>query len=333
MTDPRAPENLSALLDGELDPDEVEAVERALREDPALRAELHALQGAMEFTREHGPVEPPAGFAERLNARIDAELAPPSLFERLRDALRQLPWEGLALAAAGALVLFFVQSAPQQTPATTGAEDAGVDAVAQGRPAVGVEGAPALAPAAAPSPPPAAVAQGPDAGPTVATPDAVAQARPRSNPSLRLPDPAPSDAASEAGLDGLASAELSAAAPADPTRGSLGAGGQRGLDAAMSYRLRASDKRVLSQLSELARLNGGQLIDASTGEAMDLRAFDSATQAQVVMRVRADRVTAATTALRRLGELQYLARRDDLLYGSGAVDVAIDVQLSEGSPR
>lgn len=332
MTDPRAPENLSALLDGELDPDEVEAVERALREDPALRAELHALQGAMEFTRTHGPVEPPAGFAERLNARIDAELAPPSLWERLRDALRQLPWEGLALAAAGALVLFFVQSAPKQTPATTGGEDVGVDAVAQGRPELGVEGAPALAPAAAPSPPPTAVAQGPEAGPTVATPDAVAQARPRSNPSLRLPDPAPSDAASESGQDGLASAE-GVAAPADPTRGGLGAGGQRGLDAAMSYRLRASDKRVLSQLSELARLNGGQLIDASTGEAMDLRALDGATQAQVVMRVRADRVTAATTALRRLGELDYLARRDDLLYGSGAVDVAIDVQLSEGSPR
>ncbi|MCK6524051.1 hypothetical protein L6R49_21800, partial [Myxococcota bacterium] len=176
-------------------------------------------------------------------------------------------------------------------------------------------------------------AAAPNAPPAVASPDAVAQARPRSNPSLRLPDPTFDAAASESGQDGLASAELSAAAPPDPGRGAVADGAVRGLDAAMSYRLRATDKRVLSQLNELARLHGGQLIDASTGEAMDLRAFDEASQAQVVMRVRADRVTAATTALRRLGQLDYLARRDDLLYGAGTVDVAIDVQLSEGSAR
>ena len=198
-------------------------------------------------------------------------------------------------------------------------------------PALGAGGAPALAPAAAPSPP--TVAQGPAAADPVVTPDAVAQARPRSNPSLRLPEPALGGAASESGQDGLASAELAAAAPPDPARGSLGAGGQRGLDAAMSYRLRASDKRVLSQLSELARLHGGQLIDPTTGEGMDVRALDDASQAQVIMRVRADRVTAATTALRRLGQLDYLARRDDLLYGAGTVDVAIDLQLSEETPR
>jgi anti-sigma factor RsiW len=97
--DPPSPrELLSAYLDGELDAPEVTAVERYLAGSADGRADLEALTAVRLSIRDLGPVEPPAGFFERLldeGADDEAAIAPAP------SPLRAVPAGAAAIAADG----------------------------------------------------------------------------------------------------------------------------------------------------------------------------------------------------------------------------------------
>ena len=98
---PGSDEALSAYLLGELDGPEAEAFERRLSAEPALRAGLDALAGALVALGGVDDVAEPEGFAARLDARLDAERAVPDLNARRR---RQR-WSAVLTAAAGVVVM------------------------------------------------------------------------------------------------------------------------------------------------------------------------------------------------------------------------------------
>lgn len=120
--------NLSAYLDDELGPAEVETLDAALAADPGLRAQLLQLQSVARFLGEHGQVAAPEGFHERLMERVAAEHPPPSAWAWLRQPLG-LRLEGWLVAAAAVAALLLVL---QQGPAPSGTD---VDAWSDGPPA------------------------------------------------------------------------------------------------------------------------------------------------------------------------------------------------------
>ncbi|MCB9664591.1 MAG: sigma-E factor negative regulatory protein [Alphaproteobacteria bacterium] len=124
--DPR----LSALLDDALDRDEAEAVQAALRSDPALADELARVRRARDALRRHGHLAAPEGFADAVLDRLDEVEAPPAPGWR---------WQGWALAAAAALVLWVALPTAPEAPApeVSAASDGAVGAAS-------LEGAPAV---------------------------------------------------------------------------------------------------------------------------------------------------------------------------------------------
>jgi anti-sigma factor RsiW len=55
MSDSTLHDQLSAYLDGELSHAEAAEIAQRLQADPALRAELEAVRGAVSLLRTHGP--------------------------------------------------------------------------------------------------------------------------------------------------------------------------------------------------------------------------------------------------------------------------------------
>lgn len=117
--DPLPGERLSAWLDGELSDAEQRELEAELARDPALRADLEALEGVVRLVREEAPTVAPPGFHQRVMARA-AELEParPGFFVVVASWLRR--WEAIALAgvavAALLLALPFASSPEAPTP-------------------------------------------------------------------------------------------------------------------------------------------------------------------------------------------------------------------------
>lgn len=110
MTDhdlPRDGERLSAYLAGELDGTDAAELELRLARDPDLAAELEDMRALLEGLARLDDVEPPAGFADRLEARLAQEraggAAPASLdVARVRrDERRRRRWPALGAVAAG----------------------------------------------------------------------------------------------------------------------------------------------------------------------------------------------------------------------------------------
>jgi len=91
------PEDLIAYLDGELEGDAHERVERALRDDSALSAEADLLRRSGEMIRDLPRVEASSGFGDRVARATSAERAAP------RGGLRRL--FAVRYAAAAVLVL------------------------------------------------------------------------------------------------------------------------------------------------------------------------------------------------------------------------------------
>jgi hypothetical protein len=101
--DPGSDEALSAYLAGELDERAAAAVAARLAADPALARRLDTLAAALVALGGVDDIEPPAGYADRLRARFDAEGAAADLDARRRAASRR--WSAVATAAAAAAVL------------------------------------------------------------------------------------------------------------------------------------------------------------------------------------------------------------------------------------
>jgi len=69
VTDPSHPD-LSAWLDGALDPAEAERVAEAVRTDPATAHVATQLRQAREHMRRQGPARAPTGFADRVLSKL-----------------------------------------------------------------------------------------------------------------------------------------------------------------------------------------------------------------------------------------------------------------------
>lgn len=103
--------DLSALIDGELPPDQARFLLKRLGNDPALRATWERWQLASACLR-RGEMRPmPAGFADRVTAALDAEPVPRA--SRLPQALR---WAGGGAVAASVALAALLAVSPDPAP-------------------------------------------------------------------------------------------------------------------------------------------------------------------------------------------------------------------------
>ncbi len=107
-TNPGPDERLSAWLDGELSPEEQRELEAEFARDPALRADLDALESVVRLVREEAPTVAPPGFHQRVMARVadEAEAAPVGLVAWVSGWFRR--WEAIALVGAAVAALLLV---------------------------------------------------------------------------------------------------------------------------------------------------------------------------------------------------------------------------------
>lgn len=115
-----AHDDLSAYLDGELDPTERSDLESRLASDPALRAELEELEAAVSFLRTHGTAQAPDDFLESVLAQVADEPVPSKPWWAFLRRPFGLPVSGLAVAMAAVVVaVLAVQSGPEPQLGTT----------------------------------------------------------------------------------------------------------------------------------------------------------------------------------------------------------------------
>ncbi len=134
---------LSALMDGDLPPDEARFLLRRLQHDGELNACWERWQLCGDALRGRAQAPAPAGFAGRVAAAIAAETQVTVVAPAVRPRRMLARWGGGALAASVALVALFV--ARQQAPE----ENVEVPAVASQAPAVAPAETPVEAPAVA----------------------------------------------------------------------------------------------------------------------------------------------------------------------------------------
>jgi hypothetical protein len=313
MTQPAANVQLSAFLDGELDDQEVSAVEAALQTDPDLRAELDRLKSVQHLLRAHGPVRAPEGFAARVIARVEDEVAPAPWWRRPMG----FPLEGVLVAAAAALVLFIaipgqeaevndpgtapgqgVSEAPVQPAATAKASnDAGNKAPALG------EGGADLTPKATQGALPANLDDG------VAVVDA---------PELAGTSEAPADeTAAQMGAADVAqkAAPVTGATP----KASMG-------NAGYEYTIYSSESDVLLALQRVAGQYQGTVLD-ERGQATRTTALTN-WETQLYVELPAEQVSAFLRQLEALGQVQSVAT-DDLISGAN-LRVPITIKRTQG---
>lgn len=130
------PELLSAFLDGELEPADRQAVERALASDARLRQTLESLRTVTLAVRRTVQAEADRadfrGLADRVLARVPRS---PSFVERLWS--RWLPAGGLLVAAAAAAVFLLRPTAvPPPTPQGVVVQSATAEGPAEVQPVV-----------------------------------------------------------------------------------------------------------------------------------------------------------------------------------------------------
>lgn len=138
-------QQMSALMDGELAPDQARFLMRRMSEDDALNDTWERWQLCGDVLRGRAQAPAPQGFAERVAAAIAEQSVQPAANHQdfRRSGNRVLRWGGGAIAAAVALVAVFMAGQQSSRPAATAST-------------------PALASAAAPAP--------------ISTPDTVAPA-------------------------------------------------------------------------------------------------------------------------------------------------------------
>ena len=131
-------QQLSALVDGELQPDQARFLLRRLEHDSDLAGCWDRWQLCGEVLRGHAQAPAPTGFAERITALIAVESVQPAAnagSARSRGLLAR--WGGGALAASvAAIALFMVrQQVPDEVPAQAAPTVAG-QSPGDGRPMV-----------------------------------------------------------------------------------------------------------------------------------------------------------------------------------------------------
>jgi negative regulator of sigma E activity len=140
-------QQMSALMDGELAPDQARFLMRRMREDDALNDTWERWQLCGDVLRGRAQAPAPQGFAERVAAAIAEQAVQPAANQEFRrPGSRLLRWGGGAIAASVALVALFM--AGQQTKPATSAPASELARVA---PAPGKPGLPATPVAQAPA--------------------------------------------------------------------------------------------------------------------------------------------------------------------------------------
>ncbi len=128
MTRATASEQLSAWIDGELTDAEAAELEAELARDPTLRAELAELEAVVRTLHDEGPVQAPAGFRERVLARVEREHPARGRFAEWIRRPFGVPLEGWTLAAAAVAVLILtVLPALRRAPDPIGGEPAAIE--------------------------------------------------------------------------------------------------------------------------------------------------------------------------------------------------------------
>lgn len=114
-------ETLSALLDGECSPAELDLVLKRLDQDPALRARFSRMSFAQQLLRGVGVRPVPADFADRVMAALPARTSRATVLPR--RAMAWQPLAGLAAAAAvGGVAVLAAQPRPAAAPPAPMAE-------------------------------------------------------------------------------------------------------------------------------------------------------------------------------------------------------------------
>ena len=115
-------QQLSALMDGNLPPDEARFLLRRLQHDDELTGCWERWQLCGDVLRGQAQAPAPAGFADRVAAAIAAEAVQPvAQANPARSSNRLAKWGGGALAASVAMVALFMvrQQIPDETPVVT----------------------------------------------------------------------------------------------------------------------------------------------------------------------------------------------------------------------
>jgi negative regulator of sigma E activity len=155
-------QQMSALMDGELAPDQARFLMRRMAEDEGLNDTWERWQLCGDVLRGRAQAPAPQGFAERVAAAIAEQSVQPAANQEFRrPGNRLLRWGGGAIAASVALVALFM--AGQQTKPSATAPSSPLASVAPASSDVGVPAMPA-----APTQSPAADADAALAGTAVA---------------------------------------------------------------------------------------------------------------------------------------------------------------------
>jgi negative regulator of sigma E activity len=129
-------QQLSALMDGDLPPDEARFLLRRLQHDNELTGCWERWQLCGDVLRGQAQAPAPAGFADRVAAAIAAEAVQPVVQATpARTGNRLAKWGGGALAASVAMVALFMvrQQIPDETPAPTTASTSSASRAAPSR--------------------------------------------------------------------------------------------------------------------------------------------------------------------------------------------------------
>jgi len=121
-------QQMSALMDGELAPDQARFLMRRMAEDNVLNDTWERWQLCGDVLRGRAQAPAPQGFAERVSAAIAQQALQPAANQEFhRSGNRLMRWGGGAIAASVALVALFMagqQSKQSATDATTLASSA-----------------------------------------------------------------------------------------------------------------------------------------------------------------------------------------------------------------
>ncbi len=143
-------EQLSALMDGELDPDGARFLLRRIAADADLKRRWERQHLARAALRRQAALPLPAGFAERVMAQVQAAPAP-ALAGRWRGALRVVAGGAIAASVATAALMLAQQGtapapAPERAASAAASEVAaaqrlpvGNDTLLQSRPMLGAQ--------------------------------------------------------------------------------------------------------------------------------------------------------------------------------------------------
>lgn len=325
---------LSAYLDGELTAAEAREIEAALGRDPALRRELDELRAAVELLRDGGVVDPPPGFADRLQARLEREPMPVGW----RRWVREVRPEALMLAAAAFLVVIYVGNRDE----LPNLEPAGTDQVVAGTTFQQKDEAP----------PPPAADPGADAG-SGDEPDAAGGEEPPAGYAAAadgvLGNEAPAAekkvaAKSQSLAERLPSPKsASPSAPVEPWRAEWELNPDDGLEnTAVSapantaqffspppfrYRIVVRDDLALKQLAAIAKELGGELQN-SQGRPIAAFQLDAGTTESVRVAVPAHNWARLAERLRELGAVTTLKESGNLVTDPNTdVPMAVELQL------